>query len=299
MSLQVKFPVGRLVDGSLYEPQTTDAEGKPLTIKTGAKAGQPTVKYFFAVAYAKTKAHWAQEDWGAGIWALGHQSWPQGQAQGPTFAWKILDGDSAVPNKKGRAPNSREGFPGCWVVNFSSTYAPKVCNSDGSAMLLDKDVVKLGHFVEVLGNVASNESVSQPGVYINHAMVAHSGYGKEIVIGINPATVGFGRGALPPGASQTPVGGLPTPPAPGAALPPPPAPPVATAAAAAPLPPPPVPTAVAPAPAFMAPPPPPAAPAAAVAARVMLGKAAGTQYQQWVAAGWTDVQLIANGLMAA
>ena len=291
MSIQIKFPVGRLVDGSLYEPQTTDAEGKPLVIKQGPNAGKATVKYFFAVAYKKTATHWAQEVWGEPIWALGHQSWPQGQAKAPTFAWKIVDGDSAVPNKRGRAPNSREGYPGHWVVSFSSSFAPKICTSDGSSYLLDKDAVKLGSFVEVLGTIASNESANQPGIYVNHNMVAYSGLGKEIIIGINPATVGFGKGPLPDGATAitaTPGVDMPV-----AAPPPPPTPP-ATIVPSTTMPP----TVVTPAPAFLGVPPPPPVPAAAPA-RVMLGKAAGTSYESWIKAGWTDALLIANGLMAA
>ena len=38
-------PAGRLVGGDCWTPDTTDYDGKPLTIKNGPNAGQPTVKY--------------------------------------------------------------------------------------------------------------------------------------------------------------------------------------------------------------------------------------------------------------
>ena len=135
-SLQVLFPVGRFVQGSMYKAQDKDfTTGQPRVYPAGhAKAGQPKISYFFAVAFPKTPGvgHWAAEEWGKPIWAYGHQSWPQGQAQAPTFAWKIEDGDSAVPNKAGRKNCDREGFPAHWIVNFSSSFAPKLYTRDSA-----------------------------------------------------------------------------------------------------------------------------------------------------------------------
>jgi len=51
--VNITSPVGRIVMGSLYDPSTTDAEGKPLVVKTGPNAGQPRVNYFFALAIPK------------------------------------------------------------------------------------------------------------------------------------------------------------------------------------------------------------------------------------------------------
>ena len=52
---QILTPVGRLVQGDCFEPQTTDAEGKPLLIKNGPNAGQPRVEYFMAIAVPKNR----------------------------------------------------------------------------------------------------------------------------------------------------------------------------------------------------------------------------------------------------
>ena len=275
-------PVGRMVMGSLYKPQTTDAEGKPLTIKSGPNAGQAKVQYFFALAIPKTgEQHWSQTPWGASIWKVGHEAFPQGQADAPSFAWKIVDGDSAVPNRTGKKPCDREGYPGNWVLSFSSGFAPKIYNKDGTAPIIEPDAVKLGYFIQVNGDVEGNGSAQQPGVYLNHSMVALSAYGPEISIGPDASTAGFGTAPLPAGAMATPPASFAPPVTPASFTPPVPAP----SAPVAPM--------IPPNPAFLAVPPTPPAPA-----HVMLVPAGGATYEQMIAAGWTDALLVANGMMA-
>lgn len=317
--------IGRFVGGSLTEPKTQDAEGKPLVYKSGPNVGKPRQTYDFAMAIPKVPgAHWGNPPpnwdeanqgkyWGSVVWAVGTAGFPNGQWQRPDFAWKITDGDSQVPNKKGVKPCSREGYPGHWVLWFSSEFAPRTFNSNGTAPV-DPASIKMGHFIQVNGTVDTNGSDNQPGIFLNHTLVAHSGFGPEIINGPDPTSVGFGRGPAPAGMSATPVGGLP--PAPGAAAPPPaaslPAPPSAAPAPAAVAPPPaaaapmptPTPTAVTPHPGFLggapaAPPVPtaPAAPPAPAPGPVMTAKAGGHSYAALIAAGWTDATLRANGMM--
>lgn len=276
-------PVGRLVMGSLYKPQTTDAEGKPLTVKSGPNAGQAKVSYFFAVAIPKNpgEQHFSQTPWGQTIWRVGHTAFPQA-AQSPSFAWKVVDGDSAVKNTKGVAPNTREGYPGNWVISFSSGFAPKIYNKDGTQAIVEPDAVKLGYFVQVNADVDGNGSQQKPGVYVNHSMVALSAYGPEIQVGRDPSEAGFGAAPLPAGAMAAPPAAFsPVPP------------PVATAPAlnpaVAPVQPPPN-------PAFLAIPPVPAAPVAQAGPR-MTPKSGGATYEQMIAAGWTDALLIQHGHM--
>jgi hypothetical protein len=302
-------PVGRLVMGSLYKPQTTDADGKPLTVKNGPNVGQPTVRYFFALAVPKNpgEQHFASTEWGQKIWAAGHAGFPQGQANSPTFAWKVVDGDSQVPNSKGKKPCDREGYPGHWVISFSSGFPPKIYNRDGTAAIVEPDAVKLGYFVQVNGDVDANNNAMKPGVYLNHNMVALSAYGPEIHSGPDVAAAGFGAAALPPGASATPVGGF-TPQAPAApAYGQPPMPPAAPPGAigvpsmspsSVPNPaflqvPPPAPAA----PAMVAPPAPAAPAAPAPTGPVMTPAANGVSYDAYRMAGWTDVHLRAAGMM--
>jgi len=303
---EILTPVGRLVMGSLYKPQTTDADGKPLLVKNGPNAGQPTKRYFFALAIPKdgTGRHWAETPWGAKIWQTGHGSFPQGQAQNPAFAWKIVDGDSAVPNTKGIKPCDREGYRGHWVLSFSSGFAPKTYRLDAANQPVawpDVDAINLGDYVEVLGNVGGNDSPMKPGVFLNHSMVCFRGYGQRIIVGPDPTQVGFGTAAAPQGASAVPVGAAlaPTPPAGTPAAPPPPAaatvvqpsttfmaPPGATAA--------PTPAAGVPLPPGAASAPVAGPPAVQI---ILTPKANGASYEQLIAAGWTDALLREHGMM--
>jgi hypothetical protein len=230
---QVTTPVGRIVMGNLYEPRTTDQENRPLVYKTGAKAGQPRKDYFFAVAIPKGAEatgpygalNWAQTPWGAEIWKAGHAFLAHaGQLPAGQFSWKVLDGDSTVPNKAGTVLSQREGCKGCWVLTFGGTLAPRLCNADGSQQLSEPGAIKPGYYVQVCFTAEGNGATQQPGVYLNAQAVALAGYGPEISYGINTAAVGFGKGVqLPPGASTTPVGGMPAagvPPLPAASAPP-------------------------------------------------------------------------------
>ncbi len=274
-------PVGRLVQGSLYDPNTTDAENKPLVIKTGAQAGQPRVDFFFALAIPKgPEKHWAETSWGQKIWTVGQSGFPQGQANALTFAWKIKDGDSNVPNRVGKKPCDQEVLPSHWILNFSSSFAPSIVNEDGSMYILDKDFVNLGDYIQVAGSVADNGSLQQPGVFLNHSHVAFVRYGKRIIVGVDPKTIGFGQNTvIPPGASLTPLGQ--------GSLPQDLRTPLGN-------------TFVAPPQTTQAPPPytsiltPPPAPV-----RVMLPAASGNTYEQLIAAGWTDQLLVQHGMMQA
>lgn len=291
---EILTPVGRLVQGSLYDAQTTDAENKPLTYRTGPNAGQPRVQFYFAVAIAKGhEKHWSETEWGRKIWNIGHAGFPNGQTQNPSFAWKIKDGDSTIPNKAGRRPCDIEGFPGHWVLNFSGGFAPSIHTEDGSQLILEKDFVKLGDYIQVFGSVSDNESQQQPGVYLNHQMVAFSRYGKRIIAGADPKTVGFGKSPIPAGASITPLDNSFNPASPNSLPPSPsPMPPAYTPPPISPSSPP-----VVPYPEVLTPPLPPATPIAP--ARIMLPKANGITYEQYINNGWTDTLLIQHGMMQA
>ena len=326
--INITSPVGRVVMGSLYDPNTTDAEGKPLVVKTGPNAGQPRVNYFFALAIPKQgEPHWAHTPWGQQIWGVGNQAFPNA-AQSPAFAWKIEDGDSQIPNKKGRKPCDNEGWKGHWILKFSGGFAPKVYQQEGAGyvQVMQKDFCKPGYFVEVAFSVEGNGSQSQPGVYLNHSMICFRAYGQEIQFGPDVASAGFGASPLPAGASMTPPAGAIPMPQPAAAGVPgmPPAPgvmpgmpqglPQVPGVAPLPLPPvgsvpmpstpvpgAPVPIPVMPNTGFVQVPPPAPVPMAPPAApvRQMTPAAQGIPYESYVAQGWTDAQLVQNGLMLA
>jgi hypothetical protein len=306
--INITTPVGRLVGGSLYDPETKDFEGKPLTMKDKVT---PRVDYQFGIAIPKSPGvqHWASETWGAPIWALGHQAFPS-EAQRPDFAWKIQDGDSTIPNKRGRKNVDREGYPGHWIMWFTGGYAPQIWNADGSQQILERDAVKPGYYIQVFGNIGPNTGASA-GLYINHSMVALTAYGPEIRVGPDVSAAGFGQGvALPPGASATPpaanfnpapppvVGAPPVyPPVAGAAAPYAPptnsvsasAPPVTTFPSSPPVAPPPT-VAVAPNPGILMPP-------VGDPRNAKLTGTGGATYEALIAGGWTDALLIAHGHM--
>lgn len=295
-------PVGRIVWGSMYEAKTTDYDGNPLTIKNGPDAGKPTQRFEFGLAIAKgAEQRWGSTPWGATIWAMG-QSYPNSAAQRPDFAWKVTDGDSTVPGKpyKGRPgvrPCDKEGYPGHWVLSFSSSFMPRLYNADGSKALTEPGAIKPGYYVQVSGSVDTNTGAS-PGIYLNHDMVALAGYGDPIVSGPDPTAVGFGKGvSLPLGASATPKAGLQVPvsqpgaaPTPVAVVPPPATvqphpgflyPPAGAAAPSAP----------APAPLPPMPPSPPSGPQ-------MTAKAGITSYAAFISLGWTEPLLRQEGYIA-
>lgn len=283
-------PVGRIVYGSVSKPQTKDAEGKPLVIKNGPDAGKPTQRYAFGLAVAKgAETHWNQTPWGKLIWDTAVAAWPRGEYNAPAFAIKVKDGDSTIPNKRGKKPCEQEGHAKHWILSFSSSFPPSTYNANGSQAVA-ADSVKTGFFVQVAGSVRGNDSTQNPGLYLNVSMVALQWPGKEITSGPDATAVGFGQGVQrPAGALDTPAGGLPSTPAAPVAPPP--------AAPAAPLPPP---VAVAPAPGFIAPPVAPAAPTPPpppVAGPVWKGPT-GTTQAQYAAAGWSDEQMRGAGLLA-
>lgn len=274
----ILFPVGRLVQGSLYKPNTTDAENRPLTYKSGPNLGKPRVDYYLAVAIRKNgESHWSQTEWGAKIYNVAVSSWPNGQHNSPNFAWKILDGDSTIPNSKGRKPCENEGFAGHWILKFSGAFAPSIYSAKGTEQITEPDFVNLGDYIQMYGSVDSNDSNQQPGVYLNHSKVAFAGYGERIEMGIDAKDIGFGQSPLPLGASTVPLSqGFS--PSPAVAVP---AVNTMPSVAAAPLPP------VIPHTAILIPPVP----------HVMTEKAAGLTYDSFIQNGWNDEMLISNGYM--
>lgn len=269
--VNITSPVGRLVVGSLYKPQTTDMLGKPLTVKSGPNAGQPKVQFFFAVAFKKgAEQHWNQTDWGAKIYALAQSEFPAGNANSATFAWKVADGDSSELNQNNKRLSDREGYPGHWVINFTSGFAPKIYNANGTLVLDTPDAVKLGYFVQVNFDVTGNGGPPNAGLFINPSMIAFSAPGPEIYIGPDAASAGFGASPLPAGALEQPVQAAFNPPATVAAV-----------------------VAIQPNPAFLMMPPP------VVAAHVLTEKAQGNTYEGLIAQGWTDALLVQHGVMLA
>jgi hypothetical protein len=309
--MNITSPVGRIVSGSLYKPNNKDFDGNPLVTKTGPNAGQPRVVYYFGLAIPKgAERHWSETEWGAKIWQVGHTAFPQA-AQRPDFSWKITDGDSQVVNKRGHRPCDAEGYPGHWIIKFSGGYAPKVYAQENGTMVpvLEENYVKPGYWVQVAFSVDGNGNQNNSGVYLNHSMVCFRAYGQEIVSGPDVNEAGFGAAPLPAGASMTPPAStvpLPSPPSAPAAIPvvpnpgfvqmPLPTQPLATPSVSQ------VPQAASlPSPVAQVLPPAGAIPVSLAPASPskMTALAQGVSREAFLAGGWTDAQLIANGYMTA
>jgi hypothetical protein len=225
----ISFPVGRLVQGSLYAGNDKDDKGVTKVYKTGPNAGQPRTDFFFALAIPKNgTTDWKQTPWGAMIVAVAAASWPQGQSNHLSFAWKIVDGDSLIPNKRGTIPYNCEGFPGNWVLKFSGTYAPKTAsalNGAAPAWVNTPDAIKVGDYIEVNAVVDGNNPSESPGIYLNYEAVCLRAVGAPIIVTRDVADMGFGTAPLPPIVTETAaVAGPPAAPAATTTAPPPPAP---------------------------------------------------------------------------
>lgn len=331
-------PPMRMVQGDVDEAQTKDMQGNLRVVKSGPNAGQPNPQFFLAGAIAKNDPTWpafwelmvrqAFADFpnlfphgvDAIIAAGGPQAWFAQAPQGHTmpwvmgdFSWKITDGDSSVV-REGKLINyaEREGWAGCWVIRFGSSYPPRVFDAGHYAaheQIQTKGFIKRGYYIRVSGSTEGNGNAQRPGLYLNLDMVERTAIYHEIVVGPDASAAFAAPAALPAGVVPT-MGVTPSAP-PYAAPPPPPAPPAAppspaaaSPAPASPPPPPytgfmapPAPGAAPPPPSPAAPPGPPPAPPAPVTGPAMLPAANGSTYEQMIAAGWTDDTLRAHGMM--
>ena len=178
MTIQITTPVGRLVAGHpmIEHPVTDDKTGLAKMKQDGVT---PRVEAYLGLAIPKAgEQHWNQTAWGLEIWNKAQQDWPNGESGAPAFAWKILDGDSAVPNKKGKVPNTREGYPGHWVLNLSQGFAVKCFHAgmfEPHQQIQNDKEVKAGDYARVVVSVRGNGPVSQsPGMYLNPSLVSRS-----------------------------------------------------------------------------------------------------------------------------
>lgn len=261
---QFTSPTGRIVWGDPTKlRQKTDQTTNALRTKAD---GSPLMACEFGVAYSKADP--ATATFIALLKAADRAAYPN-VCDSPAFADKITDGDSTVPNKKGKKPIEQDGYAGHWVVGFSRAVGdtPPLKRHDGQRWVdMEPGGLDCGDYVIVGGSTTANNSAQSPGMYRNVDMVGFVGKGQRIATGRDAdEALGSAAPALPPGATATPQ----TP-------------------ANAPLP------STAPPPPYDAHLPPPPAPPAP-AGPVMTAKANGATFEQFVANGWTEETLRANG----
>lgn len=271
-------PVGRLVSGHPMELHAAlDNNGQPKFFKDGVT---PLTNGSIGIAIAKDgSTDWKTTTWGQQIVAAATAAWPNGQSGSPQFAWKVTDGDSTVPNKKGNKPCDREGYPGHWVLFTGGCFATPTYHAgrfQPHEVIQNKDEIKRGDYIRLCFNVTSNGSTDSPGMYINAVMVELNRAGIAIISASAPdaaAAFGGSAGVLPAGALvDTSVV------APAASTPPP-----APAAQEASAPPPPPPPAH-----DLATPPP-----APVETQLTYNGVSKTN-AEWLASGWSQPQIDGN-----
>lgn len=201
-------PIGRLVSGAPALFRTTNSQGEPLLYKSGVNIGQPKREYSIGVAFDKT-----QSDVPAFIREIkdfAKSEWPQyfdanSEPTLPAFSLKITDGDSTIPNKKGRRPCDTPEWAGCWVMWFSSDREPP-CVLPGASSIIPATEIKTGYYVRVKGSTSKNTG-DTPGMYMNLEGVERSGFGPEISSRPDPieAFKEAPAAVVPQGMSQVPV----------------------------------------------------------------------------------------------
>ncbi|MGL5726369.1 MAG: hypothetical protein ACRCYD_00725 [Plesiomonas sp.] len=192
MSIEVLFPCGRLVNGHPMEPRpVTDKDDKPVLDATGT----PVTERYIGVAIPKAgEQHWNQTEWGAKIWQAAQDpvnGYPNGEFNAPTFSWKVVDGDSQVPNKKGNKPCDNEGWAGHWVIHMQTRLAYSCHHAgryDPLQAIQNKGEIKRGDYCRVFCSVKGNKPSQSPGVYVNPQLFELTRPGVEIVsVGSGPA----------------------------------------------------------------------------------------------------------------
>ena len=210
--IEITSPVGRLVSG---HPMISHAvvDEKTKQPKMQQDGATPRVDFYVGLAIPKgPEQHWNQTAWGQQIHAEALASFPNGEHAMAAFAWKIVDGDSQIPNKNMKKPCDMEGYPGHWIINASNGFAIK-CYHRGqyepSQQIQQKEAIKRGDYCRLVFTVRGNGAAppNTPGVYINPSMFELYQAGVEIVSenAADPnATFGAVEGQLPANAQVDP-----------------------------------------------------------------------------------------------
>ncbi len=193
---------GRIVQG---HPITR----KPVTKDNAAGVAEPVIdqtsglqatETFFAIAIPKNGvADWRQTPWGQQIAQQALADWPTGEHGAATFAWKIHDGDSTVPNRRGKVPNQRSGWAGNWIISLSTRLIVRafhVGKYDPTQQIQNENEIKCGDYGRVLVQVKGNAPAQSPGMYINPVMFEMQRAGEIIVGEGTSAADAFGGGAV-------------------------------------------------------------------------------------------------------
>lgn len=208
-------PVGRLIHGHPIKQNTRTDDVTKLPVI--GKDGQPVKEVYIGVAIQKgAETDWKDTDWGKQIMSAAldaENGYDSATTRRPDFSFKVVDGDSDIPNKNGIAPNTDPYKRGHWVLNMT-TRIPYPCYHVGKYSPLDaiQDVnaIKLGDYVRVNIVAKGNKPAKSPGVYLNPNLLELSRPGEAIIReGSGPDAASVFGGSAP---AATPAPAAPTPP---------------------------------------------------------------------------------------
>lgn len=209
------MPVGRIVSGN--PTSWEDAVDYHTKQKKLNADGTPRKENRVSIAYPKQE--FLEKVWPyvlqevAKIYPQYANTHPD-QCEMSRFAWKVINGDSPSCPEGSQVPyNTREGYPGCYIVKISTcAFLPGTFKfENGAYRKVEPNEVKCGDYVVAnLTITAHNEK--NGGLYWNPNGYDLVGYGTEIKGsgGADPMAM-FGGAAhqLPAGASKNPISSAP------------------------------------------------------------------------------------------
>lgn len=200
MANDIITPVGRIVQGSLFQKVTKSKKGRQLLWKNG----MPRESIYVGLAISKN--HAGYQGLMTTIREQARLCWPQNETQRPDFGWKMYDGDTPEFIVK-------DGFPGHTVLRLSTNFSIVVYGQDGRTVLTDPTSVKCGDYIDAVISVAANTEAEEPGLFLNLHAARLVGYGEQIVA-VDYSKYFQTPGQMPTGASPAPVPSTPMPPMP-------------------------------------------------------------------------------------
>ena len=213
-------PVARLIHGHPMKQnlKTNRKTEQPVL----DKAGQQVKEIYIGIAIPKAgEADWKDTEWGKQIVMAATDAefgYDVAMTKRTDFSWKVIDGDSDVPNKEGNVPNQDPYKVGHWVLHLN-TRIPYNCYHIGKYSPLDAiqdaNAIKLGDYVRVNIMARGNKPSETPGVYLNPNLLELSRQGEAIVRegSVPDAASVFGGGAPAPTPAPAPSAPATPPPA--------------------------------------------------------------------------------------
>lgn len=180
---------GRIVSGHPMKDQERYDNNRQKIMKDG----KPVTQRYIGLAIPKNgTTDWKQTDWGRQFYAEGTNpvnGYKNGEDKHHSFSWKVIDGDSDIPNKNGKKPCEQPGQRGNWIVSIA-TELPYACYHVGKydpiQAIQNPDEITCGDNVRVLVDVKSNRkkdgtAAQTPGIYVNPRLLELSSKGEPII----------------------------------------------------------------------------------------------------------------------